>query len=73
MTKSKTCRCIDKLEKLLQSQNQELALSLSMSSNYPDRCVVATQKIDTRIRKKTPVLVASFCPFCGNKYLDQKR
>ncbi len=32
------------------------------------RAVIGTEKVDSRKRGKPPVMLASFCPFCGLKY-----
>jgi predicted molibdopterin-dependent oxidoreductase YjgC len=40
-------------------------LSKDMELTY--KLCVATEKIDTKIRKNPPSVTVTFCPFCGEK------
>jgi len=41
---------------------------VSTMFSKPEVVVVETAKIDTKKRGRPPVMLASFCPFCGEKY-----
>jgi len=32
------------------------------------KCVIHTMKVDDKKRGKPPSMLASFCPFCGERY-----
>lgn len=58
------CDCIAKTNDLLRPHNAELSLNLI----DPTYVVVATEKIDVKKRGRIPVMIASYYPFCGERY-----
>jgi len=65
------CECVKKLDEQLVEHNGRIAMALTMSkdmSRMGERLLVATEKIDTKKRKPIPKLMATFCPFCGDKW-----
>jgi hypothetical protein len=66
------CDCITEVNKTLKEQgiNTELDLAIMLSKlrDWTVRPKVTTKKIDGDIRGKPKLLVAAFCPFCGEKY-----
>lgn len=58
------CECIHEANTMLASRNGELVITL-----YPVvRPVIETMKLNSKKREKPPMMVASYCPFCGEKY-----
>lgn len=70
MTKTRSCKCATKVNKLLEAQNEELVLSIRLSSGQA-YAVILTQKIDPKKRTKKHTLLATYCPFCGKKYPER--
>lgn len=68
------CDCIKETNESLKEvdSNSQLSLAMSIKVGIPDRVIISTYKID-RQKKKGPItLVASYCPFCGEKYVKDK-
>lgn len=68
--KKKQCDCIDKVNKALAPHNGELDLVYQL---FKGRSLtqIATMPVKTgRGTKKPPLLTATYCPFCGEKYPD---
>jgi len=64
--KVKNCKCVDKVLKELEKNNEQLVLAFTMKGQaFP---VIETMKIDVKKRTRRKMLVATFCPFCGKKY-----
>jgi hypothetical protein len=63
------CGCFDRVNSGLFEHNGFLEMNLLAS---PPRAMVAVGKRSPRGRK-APLLEASYCPFCGDKYKDKKR
>ncbi|MNI17824.1 hypothetical protein D3C73_712120 [compost metagenome] len=61
------CDCIDKVNALLAEQNAEIVATLGLFGARR-RPAIETAKVESRKRGKSPRLIASFCPFCGEKY-----
>lgn len=62
------CNCITEVNAKLAESNGELAITF-----WPMvRPLLETMKLDTRKRVKPPLVVATFCPFCGEKYAEGK-
>lgn len=59
------CDCIAETNKLLAEHNGTLVTTLF---GNPQRCTVGTDKADSKKRGRAPFMLASFCPFCGEKY-----
>jgi len=65
------CECVKKIDEQLKSKNLRIGMAMSTTpdmSRITARLLVATEKIDKKIRKPVPFVVASFCPFCGLKW-----
>lgn len=62
------CDCRSVVNATLLPHNTELAC------NYidADPCLVLTVKIHEKVRGKPMLVSASYCPFCGKKYLDRE-
>lgn len=61
------CNCIDEANAKLADSNSEILITI-----WPVvRPIIATQKLAERKRGKPSLLVASYCPFCGDKYGDK--
>ena len=59
-----TCNCIAEVNEKLAERNGELSITL-----WPViRPILETNKVDTKMRVRPPMIVATYCPFCGTKY-----
>lgn len=58
------CGCIPEMNAVLAPYNSALVFNLIGEP----RTVVETYKLNDKIRKKPPILQATFCPFCGERY-----
>lgn len=66
----RTCDCMERIDAHLKERNLKLVRSVCISSDgirMPDKLVLATEKINSKVRRKPRVVVAHFCPFCGAK------
>lgn len=61
------CDCIAKVNGHLAAYNTRLTFSLF----GPRVTFIQTDKLDAKKRGKPSLMVASFCPFCGDKYPDK--
>jgi len=59
------CSCISEMDNVLREHNTCLVTTLFRN---PQVVAVRTDKINTRVRKGPATVIASFCPFCGEKY-----
>lgn len=57
------CTCIDEFNEKAAEHNTELTVTL-----FSRRPLLETQKVDTKKRGKPVGAIASYCPFCGEKY-----
>lgn len=65
------CRCIDKINKMLEQSGAELDLAFNVKGEfYPQ---IATCRRQQHKRQRIPLVIASFCPFCGREYKRQKK
>lgn len=71
------CACAELANAELREQNVELVLGGWNTAAGPlldfARCVVAIKRRSLARHFAPTRLVASFCPFCGLKYLDNKK
>lgn len=58
------CRCIDLMSDALEPH--KLNIVWPLTGNSTAMCAVAV--IAAKPRQKPPLVVASYCPFCGVKY-----
>lgn len=63
------CDCIKKFDEKLVEHNGRLAMAMQVTETLGlrARLLIATEKIDKTKRKPVPAVMASFCPFCGEK------
>lgn len=58
------CNCLAEANAALADGNGEIVVTI-----WPVvRPVIETMKVDSKKRGRPPMMVASFCPFCGTKY-----
>ena len=75
MSRSNSCKCIEKVNKELAKQNLRLATHFSFNARTGDAHLelpVPLQKIVPN-RKPLPTLVATFCAFCGKRLIVEKK
>lgn len=61
------CNCIDSVNELLKPHNSELVHTLGFGGT-PCRTVIQTSKIASKQRGQAKAMLATFCPFCGERY-----
>ena len=63
------CDCIAKMNEKLQDHNCKVtrAVQITDALGLVARTVVQTEKLDRTKRKKPPVVMATYCPFCGER------
>lgn len=61
------CDCIDKVNELLAPRNAELGVTFNLltGQTFPRLTV---NKIETRKRGSAPLMIPTYCPFCGEPY-----
>jgi hypothetical protein len=66
---SEMCECRAKFDEKLAASNCRLAsvFQVTKDNDLQLRYAVATEKIDKTKRKEMPTVIASFCPFCGER------
>ena len=68
------CKCNERVNQLLEAKNaqldlREIVIFLTGETYISDNVLLKVLKIDPNKRKFTlPILQATFCPFCGDKY-----
>ncbi len=63
--------CFETADRLLKDKNTELVEKYEFPSGISRLCI-STRKINHRIRTGPIVMVATFCPFCGEKLNEEK-
>jgi hypothetical protein len=66
------CKCIEEVGKLLRPQGYMIDVSFPIGKKADERCVVSTSKITGVRGAVRRHLVASYCPFCGREYDQEK-
>lgn len=64
------CNCATRMNELLKPHNYALCRNLLEGDNAP--ALVEVYKIETKKRTQSISCVATFCPFCGEKYPERK-
>lgn len=59
------CGCISEMDNLLREHNTCLVTTMFRK---PDAVAIRTDKVNTRQRGGPATVLATFCPFCGEKY-----
>lgn len=59
------CDCIQQTNEMLKEHNIRLVSTMFAK---PEVVVIQTEKIDSKKRGRPPVMLASYCPFCGEKH-----
>jgi hypothetical protein len=52
--------------------NTKLVMPVLLFNTRGDRVIIATCKRDEKKRERPKFLFASYCPFCGKKYPEEK-
>lgn len=67
------CDCRRLINERLSKHNAKMAEGLSIvgPSLVTTPPFIVLEKVDHKIRKKLPHLIATYCPFCGVKYEDE--
>jgi hypothetical protein len=70
---TKPCECIHEMDQALKKEGYNAAIVCTLMS-APPRAVIETYKPKSgrNAGKKPPVVIASYCPFCGLKYPEPK-
>lgn len=64
------CDCITQIDEKLKEYNTGIDASISLKEDIPVKAKVATYKLDSKKRGNAMSLVATFCPFCGQRYYE---
>ena len=65
------CNCITQVNEQLKEHNTRVVYTLPLfNPDAPRRVFLQTEKLDSKSRKKPMGLQASYCPFCGAKYVE---
>lgn len=59
------CDCIQTMNARLRDEHNGVLITTLFGN---PRAVIGTEKLDSKRRGKPPVAIASFCPFCGDRY-----
>jgi len=67
------CKCIEQFNKQMAEHNTRIVIPFMVNmdtgeKSRPDQPLVTTEKIDSSKRGSAKKVMASFCPFCGEKY-----
>ena len=71
------CQCIEEFNKGLKEMGAMVSTSLVISGigtgreRESVRVKVSSMKLNSRDRRRAPVLIAQFCPFCGERYMPE--
>ena len=71
-----SCKCIRNVNGQLLKDGHNCEIDVPLQMNFdtgklaPPKCKIALEKRNKKSRKALPVVIASYCPFCGKKYDD---
>jgi hypothetical protein len=70
------CNCIDLINQQLKDRNTRIYTPIFWDPKEnlysKQAALIVTEKIDSHKRGQPSRLIASFCPFCGKPYQDEK-
>ena len=64
------CGCISDVDNKLREYNSALVTTLFAN---PERVVIQTGKVNEKRRGKPMAVVATYCPFCGERYAQSEQ
>lgn len=71
----KMCNCIELVNKELKGYNTRLVIPISLNQHglkAIEKVVCVTEKDNARDKRKAVKIFATYCPFCGKKYEEEK-
>lgn len=68
------CDCREAVNKRLAVSNARIAFGFTFASNKMDLAppMIVLEKLDEKKRGKPPTLLATCCPFCGERYPEDE-
>ena len=65
-----SCNCIEEMDAKLADHNTKLGVTFGFGRDGSSYTLphIMTEKIEKRVRKGPALAIASFCPFCGERY-----
>jgi hypothetical protein len=65
-----TCNCADDMNKMIADNNARLTTAFRVVDGHliVIPTLIASEKIITSMRSKMPLIVPTYCPFCGVRY-----
>lgn len=70
-TSATSCDCVDKVDAMLAEKNTRITRALIISQPDTFRALIETEQVESgRGKPKARSMFASFCPFCGTKYVE---
>jgi hypothetical protein len=60
-----TCDCIKQINEQIGAEHNAILVTTLFGTM---KAVIDTEKLDSKKRGKPPVMLATYCPFCGTKY-----
>ena len=63
------CDCNQQMTSALKEHNANLDIPMTISG-HGSKVVIKTRKRDSKKRGSLPLLFATYCPFCGEKYVQ---
>lgn len=61
------CKCVDIANRALREKNTQIEPIISLGSKLECSIGIRTSKVDKSKRGSAVVVMATFCPFCGQK------
>lgn len=65
------CNCMQSVNESLKERNSKLSISFCLSSGLSKMDalpIIATEKLQSKVRGSATIVIPTFCPFCGTKY-----